>query len=99
LSNISKFKAKEFPGIKIIRYEESVYYANVDNFTSRIIKLVGIDPLTNRKVTSDSENIEIEENEEASLPNLPINQGVSFLVKTLHITRFIFFSRPIGDHH
>ncbi len=26
-------------------------------------------------------------------------QGVSFLVKILHITRFIFFSQPIGDHH
>ena len=37
-------KAKEFAQIKIIRYEESIYYANVDNFKYRIIKLVGIDP-------------------------------------------------------
>jgi len=26
-------------------------------------------------------------------------QGVTFLVKILHSTPFIFFSRPIGDHH
>jgi hypothetical protein len=37
-------KAQEFQTIKIIRYEESVYYANVDNFKYRIVKLCGIDP-------------------------------------------------------
>ena len=39
-------KAKEFSNIKIIRYEENIYYANVENFKYRIIKLVGINPIT-----------------------------------------------------
>ena len=37
-------QAQELDGIKIIRYEESIYYANVDNFKYRIVKAVGIDP-------------------------------------------------------
>ena len=37
-------KAREFVDIKIIRYEESIYYANVDNFKYKIMKLVGINP-------------------------------------------------------
>ena len=40
----SFFQAKELPNIKIIRYEESIYYANADNFKCRIIKSVGINP-------------------------------------------------------
>ena len=36
--------AKEFEGLKIIRYEASVYYANVDNFVYKIFKLSGTDP-------------------------------------------------------
>ena len=32
-------KAKEFDGIKIIRYESSIYYANVEYFTYKILKL------------------------------------------------------------
>lgn len=35
---------QEFTNIKIIRYEESVYYANVENFKYQIMKLVGINP-------------------------------------------------------
>ena len=31
--------------MKIIRYEESIYYANVDNFKYKIIKLSQIDPI------------------------------------------------------
>ena len=38
-------KAKEFKKIKIIRYEESVYYANVDNFKYKIFKLANVDPV------------------------------------------------------
>ena len=30
---------------------------------------------------------------------ISLYQGVTFLVKILHSTPFIFFSRPIGDHH
>jgi hypothetical protein len=30
--------------MKIIRYEASVYYANVDNFIYKIIKLSGLEP-------------------------------------------------------
>ncbi len=37
-------EAREFPGIKIIRYEESVYYANVDNFKYHIIKISQTNP-------------------------------------------------------
>ena len=47
---LNNFKAKEFPSLKIFRYEESFYYANVDNFTYRLIKLVGIDPFKIKKV-------------------------------------------------
>ena len=36
-------EAQEFEGIKIIRYESSVFYANVENFTYKIEKLSGID--------------------------------------------------------
>ena len=43
-SNHISLKAREFVDIKIIRYEESVYYANVDNFKYKIMKLVGINP-------------------------------------------------------
>lgn len=39
-------KAKEFKKIKITRYEESLYYANVDNFKSKMIKSISIDPDT-----------------------------------------------------
>lgn len=31
-------------GIRIIRYEESVYYANVDNFKYKVMKLSRINP-------------------------------------------------------
>ncbi len=37
-------EAREFPGIKIIRYEESIYYANVDNFKYHILKLSHTNP-------------------------------------------------------
>ena len=60
-------KAKEFAEIKIIRYEESVYYANVDNFKYRIIKLVGIDPATeiiriNKEKANDEKKLQVSEN-------------------------------------
>lgn len=38
--------AKELEGIRIIRYEESLYYANVDNFRYKIMKLSKINPDT-----------------------------------------------------
>lgn len=37
-------EAKEYKHIKIVRYEESVFYANVDNFKYKVQKLVGIKP-------------------------------------------------------
>lgn len=37
-------EAKEYRHIKIIRYEESVFYANVDNFKYKVLKHSGIDP-------------------------------------------------------
>ncbi len=37
-------KAKEFEGIRILRYESSLYYANVENFIYKIKKLSGINP-------------------------------------------------------
>ncbi len=38
-------KAEELDGIKIIRYEESIYYANAENFRYKVIKLSEVDPL------------------------------------------------------
>ena len=37
-------QAFELNGIKIIRYEESLYFANVENFKYQIVKYVGIVP-------------------------------------------------------
>ena len=38
-------KAREIDGIKIIRYESSIFYANVENFTYNIIKLARVNPI------------------------------------------------------
>ncbi len=43
LEDIS-IKAKEYEQIKIIRYESSLYYANVENFSYKIVKLSGVNP-------------------------------------------------------
>ncbi len=37
-------EAQEFKHIKVIRYEESVYYTNVDNFKYQVMKFVGLNP-------------------------------------------------------
>ena len=37
-------EAKEFESIKIIRYESSIYYANVENFLYKIVKLSQANP-------------------------------------------------------
>jgi MFS superfamily sulfate permease-like transporter len=37
-------EAQEFRNIKIIRYEESVFYINVDNFKYQVMKLSEINP-------------------------------------------------------
>ncbi len=39
-----KKKAKEYEGVRILRYESSLYYANVENFIYKIKKLSGINP-------------------------------------------------------
>ena len=39
-------EAREFEGVKIIRYEESIYYANVDNFKYKVMKQSGVNPAT-----------------------------------------------------
>ena len=36
-------EAEEIPGIKILRFEESVFYANVENFKYKVIKYSDID--------------------------------------------------------
>ena len=47
-------EAREYKHIKIIRYEESVYYTNVDNFKYKVIKLSGINPeLVLRKIDKE----------------------------------------------
>ena len=46
-------EAKEYKRIKIIRYEESVFYANVDNFKYKVQKLAGVVP---SEVLADIEN-------------------------------------------
>ncbi len=42
--------AREFEHVKIVRYEESIYYANVDNFKYKIVKLSGVDPVELLKI-------------------------------------------------
>ena len=37
-------KAKEIQDIKIIRFESSIYYANINRFEQIIKKLSGVDP-------------------------------------------------------
>jgi len=37
--------AKELEGIKVIRYEANIYYANTDNFVVRIIKFTNVNVL------------------------------------------------------
>lgn len=49
-------KAKEFENIKIIRYEESIYYANVDHFKYKIIKLCNVKPDVVRKLLKKAES-------------------------------------------
>jgi hypothetical protein len=34
----------EIDGLKIIRYESSIFYANVENFIYKLKKLSGVDP-------------------------------------------------------
>ena len=41
---MDRLKAREYLNIKIIRYEESIYYANVDNFKYKILKLSKLNP-------------------------------------------------------
>ena len=36
--------ACEIENVKIIRYESSLYYANVENFVYKVIKLSGVNP-------------------------------------------------------
>ena len=51
-------EAREYKHIKIIRYEESVYYVNVDNFKYKVIKLTGINPeLVLRKIDADCDKL------------------------------------------
>ena len=51
-------EAREYKHIKIIRYEESVYYVNVDNFKYKVIKLTGINPeLVLQKIDADCDKL------------------------------------------
>jgi hypothetical protein len=56
------FKAKEIENIKIIRYEESLYYANVDNFKYQVFKLSGVNP--------EEINISIKKEEKLAIKNV-----------------------------
>ena len=43
----SKIRIKKVRGIsqiKVVRYEESIYYANAENFKNRLVKSIGINP-------------------------------------------------------
>ena len=51
------FKAKELENIKIIRYEESLYYANVDNFKYQVFKLSGVNPEKLNQLIKKEENL------------------------------------------
>jgi hypothetical protein len=51
------FKVKELENIKIIRYEESLYYANVDNFKYQVFKLSGVNPEKLKQLIKKEENL------------------------------------------
>jgi len=49
--------AKEFDNIKIIRYEESLFYANVENFKYKVMKLTKINPDSELKKMAHAKKI------------------------------------------
>ena len=51
------FKVKELDNIKIIRYKESLYYANVDNFKYQVFKLSGVNPEKLNQLIKKEENL------------------------------------------
>ena len=60
-------KVREISHIKIIRYEESIYYANAENFKNRLVKSIGINPFEIIKEIKQNElkikKIELEEDQ------------------------------------
>lgn len=61
-------QAKEIEGIKIIRYESSIFYANVDNFVYKIGKLSGV----NQNEVLERINDKIDEYSKSICPNLMV---------------------------
>ena len=39
----SQIKARELDGMKIIRFEDSIYYANVENFINSVLGVIDVD--------------------------------------------------------
>jgi anti-anti-sigma regulatory factor len=88
-------KAKEFPNMKIIRYEESIYYANVDNFRYNIMKYSGIEnsaakfketqlKLKRKSISEVEEQVFLEKK----------NEKISFFILKL---TFLLFQRELDN--
>lgn len=58
-------KATQTPGIKVYRFPAPLYYANVENFRSRLYKLCKIDPALLKKSASAASNKAFDEAQKA----------------------------------
>ena len=79
-------KAKEYENIKIIRYEESIYYANVDNFKYKVLKLVNLNP---QQILADI-NVDLAKEFKA------LNEAYTKQVNNEHL--LVIFSILSNDH-
>ena len=52
---LSCFQASEIPGIKIFRFESSLYFANCENFRSSLYELTGVNPRELKKQQQKAE--------------------------------------------
>ena len=73
--------AREIVGIRIVRFEQSIFYANVDNFVYKIVKKCGVDPAEVlekiRKIKSANANLEKKKLKETKNQQNRKNSGVS----------------------
>jgi hypothetical protein len=82
--------------MKIIRYEESVYYANVENFKYKIMKMCGINPdliiaKLKKEQERDKKNVERLRRLEKNSKNVGKNYFVSFCEEIIFRASDIFF--------
>ena len=53
---IFSLKATEIPGIKILRFESSLYFGNVERFRNAVVTATGLDPSNSPKRKEVSSN-------------------------------------------